>query len=536
MDSSTITEIDREDLSGLIERIQHAIENDLSLSLEDMNLLLQAITTLCTLQSNIEKKDVTLHKLRKLLGMVQQSERKRSSRSSSSKKNKSNKERKPKKKPAPPAVEHHRMTHYQKGQICPCCSRGKLYKFDPAKLLRITGHAPFEAVQHITDRLRCNACQTLYTADLPASVLEDGDANQKYGYSARSLMAIDKFYSGLPYYHQSSLADIFSQSISASTVFDQCEQVANAATPVFYELKRQAANANGFLIDDTHNRILAQKPEMRGNPKGKGQKLRKGVYTSGMIAQCNDGHDIVLFETSLGHAGEHLHDILKKRSPNLPAPLLMCDALSHNTTTTYELHVAHCNAHARRYFYDLEALYPEDIEWLLQTYAGIWKNESFVKSQQMDDQKRLNYHEKYSLPIMQTIKDWALKKQSAKAFEQRSAFGKAIEYFLKYYKQLILFCRVKGVLVDNNRMEEKHKIVIRGRKTSHFYKTVIGAGVANILLSIIATCQQADENVYNYLLALQRNRESILENPKEWMPWNYRDKVAVLSQKNKPDK
>ena len=44
------------------------------------------------------------------------------------------------------------------------------------------------------------------------------------------------------------------------------------------------------------------------------------------------------------------------------------------------------------------------------------------------------------------------------------------------------------------------------------------------------------ENVYNYLLALQRNRESILENPKEWMPWNYRDKVAVLSQKNKPDK
>ena len=111
MDSSTITEIDREDLSGLIERIQHAIENDLSLSLEDMKLLLQAITTLCTLQSNIEKKDATLHKLRKLLGMVQQSERKRSSRSSSSKKNKSNKERKPKKKPAPPAVEHHRMTH-----------------------------------------------------------------------------------------------------------------------------------------------------------------------------------------------------------------------------------------------------------------------------------------------------------------------------------------------------------------------------------------------------------------------------------------
>lgn len=86
-------------------------------------------------------------------------------------------------------------------------------------------------VQHITEQLRCNGCQELHTAPLPDEVLADGHANQQYGYSARSLMAIHKFYSGLPYYHQGNLANIFGYAVSASTVFDQCEHVADAVMP-----------------------------------------------------------------------------------------------------------------------------------------------------------------------------------------------------------------------------------------------------------------------------------------------------------------
>ena len=171
------------------------------------------------------------------------------------------------------------MTEYDKGGTCPECQRGKLYKHDPGKLLRITGHAPYEAIQHITEQLRCNACQKVYKAPLPKDVLADGDSNQQYGYSARTLMVINKFYSGLPYYHQGNLADIFGHSITASTIFDQCEHVANAGMPVFYELQRQAANASQFLLDDTHNRILEQKPELRDRPNGKGKTAtHRGLF------------------------------------------------------------------------------------------------------------------------------------------------------------------------------------------------------------------------------------------------------------------
>jgi transposase len=531
MSKTSIIDIDHEALSALMMRIEEAINHDLALSVDDMKLLLCAITTLCTLQSKMAQDDVTLHKLRKLLGMVKQSERRQPAQQSSTSiaSNQRNKKQpkipRQRKQLKPPKIVHHPLQDHHKGELCTGCQRGKLYKFEPATLLRITGHARYEATRHIVEQLRCNACQLIYKASLPASVLEDGDANQKYGYSARTLMVIDKFYTGTPYHHQSNLADIFGCAISASTIFDQCEQVANVLTPVFHELQRQAANARRFLLDDTHNRILAQQPELREKPNGTKQ-IRTGIYTSGLIAAGINGYDIILFNTSLGHAGEHLNAILLKRDAGLPPPLIMSDALSSNTVTKVIVKSCYCNAHARRQFYDLEKLYPNEIKWLLDQYGLIWQHDAFTKNENMGDLQRLSYHQTYSLPVMKSIYDWAQVRQASPAFEEYSALGKAINYFLKHYEKLIMFCIEEGALLDNNRMEEKLKIVIRGRKSSHFYKTVTGADVANILISLIATADQAQENIYDYLQALQKNQTSVKANPAYWLPWSYRKSIV----------
>jgi transposase len=532
--SSHIVEIDRKALAELIVRVEEAIENSLSLSVDDLKLLLLAISTLCALQEKIEADDVTLHKLRKLLGMVQQSERHLgSSETSGHTKNKKNTQKKntARKNKSPsksPKLIYHAMTECQRGQVCPACKIGKLYKFEPGTFLRVTGHARFEAEKHIVEQLRCNACQEIYKAPLPEAVLEDGDANQMYGYSARTLMVIDKFFSGLPYHHQANLADIFGHSVTASTIFDQCEQVANAVMPVFYEFKRQAAIAYQFLLDDTRNRILEQKPELRNKPNGKGQVLRAGVYSSGLIAQLTDGHEVVLFETSLGHAGEHLDSILKLRPPGLPPPLTMSDALSSNSVIALAVKAAFCNAHARRNFFDIKSRHPDEIDWVLETYARIWKAEDAVQEENLNPNQRLAYHQQHSLPAMQAIRDWAANKLDEEDFEEYSALGKAVHYFLRHYDKLVLFCVEPGALIDNNRMEEKLKILIRGRKMAHFYKTVNGASVANVLISLIATAYNADENVYDYLVALQRHKQRVKDEPRVWLPWNYKETLNTI--------
>ena len=75
------------------------------------------------------------------------------------------------------------MEGLEKGQRCPDCERGRLYKYDPALVLRISGQTPLTSVQHSLERLRCNTCGAYFTAELPEEVKRDGEAGQTYDYS-----------------------------------------------------------------------------------------------------------------------------------------------------------------------------------------------------------------------------------------------------------------------------------------------------------------------------------------------------------------
>ena len=91
-----------------------------------------------------------------------------------------------------PAVEKHAFEDYRKGDCCPECHQGQLYKVEPATCLRATGQPAFAAKQLVLEQLRCNACGAYFSAELPDEVLRDSPRSQRYGYSARALMAIYK--------------------------------------------------------------------------------------------------------------------------------------------------------------------------------------------------------------------------------------------------------------------------------------------------------------------------------------------------------
>ena len=159
--------------------------------------------------------------------------------------------------------------------------------------------------------------------------------------------------------------------------------------PVFNELRRLAANAQVFYIDDTSNRILDQKGEQRPNRNGTGTRLRTGIYTSGLIAMTQTGQRIFLYNTNLGHAGEFLDDILSLRADGLPAPIVMSDALSSNKTTVdTNVHTALCNAHARRQFIDVESNFPSQVQEVVDLYRVVWTNEDKAVEQKLDAQQR----------------------------------------------------------------------------------------------------------------------------------------------------
>ena len=538
---STIQDIDIEALDALIARLQQAKDYQLTLEPSDIERLISALITLSHLQHKLSDQDITLHKLRKLVGIVRSSEKlkdllpaeetadQKSESEPSPDEDETQTSRPPRKKakrpptPAtPPTQEYHALAELSKGERCPECLIGTLNKYEPAVLLRISGHSPYEATRHIMERLRCNACGIYFTAALPEAVQQDGQANQMYAYSARSLMAISKYYMGQPFYRQESLQHLLGLNITASTLFDQCEYVANAIKPVYDMILRLAADAPYFEIDDTPYKILSETEIQKPNRKTGKLQRRTGSNASGLIASLATGQVLILIQTNIGHAGEWIDEILSQRTVGLPAPIVMSDALSSNKTSIIPVIESLCNVHARRQFADITDHFPETVPWVLNDYKVIWKNEDHCQDNTLSPPDRQRYHKTHSLPVMEIMKNRFETHLADEDVEENSGLGKAMSYFLRHYLGLTQFCHTEGARLDNNRMEAELKIPIRNRKNAYFYKTLAGAQVSDVLTSMISTCVQAGVNPFDYLTWVQQHPERVKTSPLTCLPWNYK--------------
>ena len=83
-----------------------------------------------------------------------------------------------------------------------------------------------------------------------------------------------------------------------------------------------------------------------------------------------------------------------------------------------------------------------------------------------------------------------------------------------------------GAPLDNNICERALKKAILHRKNALFYKTLRGARVGDIFMSLIHTCELGGVNPFDYLTELERHAEELSSRPQDWMPWNYRETLA----------
>jgi len=71
-------------------------------------------------------------------------------------------------------------------------------------------------------------------------------------------------------------------------------------------------------------------------------------------------------------------------------------------------------------------------------------------------------------------------------------------------------------------------MAIQHRKNSLSYKTLHGAEVGDIFMSLIHTCQLNGINPFDYLMALDKHGEQVRQQPTRWLPWTYQQTMAAL--------
>jgi len=412
------------------------------------------------------------------------------------------------------------------GERCPECLKGKMYPLaEPAVLVRVRGMAPLAATVYECARLRCNLCGEVFTAAAPPGI-----GAQKYDETAASMIGLLRYGAGLPFNRIEKLERGLGIPLPAATQWAVVERAAGLLAPAHTELIRQAAQGEILHNDDTPLKILELMavPPVATAAADEAADERTGVYTSGIVA-VGDGHRIALFFTGRQHAGENLAAVLAQRAKELPAPIQMCDLLSHNTAGDFKTIEAGCIAHARRRYVEVADNFPDECRYVLETLRAVYQHDALARQRQLSPEERLRFHQAESGPRMEGLAQWLRAQLAEHRVEPNSGLGEAISFMLKHWSRLTLFLRVPGAPLDNNVCERALKMAICHRKNSLFYKTLNGAHVGDLFMSLIHTAELNGVDPFAYLVALQRHHAEVVEIPADWMPWNYQETLARLA-------
>ncbi len=183
--------------------------------------------------------------------------------------------------------------------------------------MRFVGHAPLEATVFEMERLRCNACGEVFTADEPEAA---GPA--KYDETAVAMIALLKYGTGVPFKRLERLQGQLGMPLPAATQWELMAAAAKPLRPALEELIRQAAQGSVMHNDDTSMRIL----RLTREPGDK----RTGTFTSGIVSLVG-AWTIALFFTGWKHAGENIAEVLKQRAQRTAGanPDVRCAVAQH---------------------------------------------------------------------------------------------------------------------------------------------------------------------------------------------------------------
>lgn len=410
----------------------------------------------------------------------------------------------------------------QSGCACPGlgCTGGKVYPLKrPALRIRFVGQAPIQATIYEFEQFRCGNCGEVFTAPAPAEV---GD--EKYDESVSSVIAELKYGRGMPFTRIEALQQRAGIPMPTSTQWELVEEAAELLKPAHAELVRQAAQAAVLQGDDTVVKLL----KVERSPDDE----RTGLHTTAIVAGPHIGESgprMALFFSGTQHAGENLRDLLQRRAADLSRPVFMGDALAANTSKVsvgVDILAANCLSHGRRGFVKIFDSFPTECRHIIEELGKVYAFDEEARQQGLTPKQRLLFHQTRSAPVMKKLWHHLTALLAERKVEDNSRLGQAVKYFLTHWKKLTLFLRHAGAPLDNNITERAIKKAVLHRKNALFYRTLNGAQVGDLYMSLIHTCELNGANSLEYLTVLQKHALEVREKPSDWMPWNYGDALA----------
>jgi transposase len=296
------------------------------------------------------------------------------------------------------------------------------------------GNALLSAVRYEVEKLRCSAWGQVFTAALPAAA-----GTEKYRARARAVVALGRYYLGVPWYRLEGYQAVVGVPVPDATQWALLEHGGNCASPVFKHFEQLAAQGDVSYQDDPAARVVALIEENR-HPE---VPARTGRSTTGLIAEV-EGRRICVYYAGRPPAGENLAALLRKREPQRDKPLVMSEALASHAADDQTLSRCHGLAHGQRKFRALDADFPGESAVVTQVLRQGCEHDEAARERRLSADERLAYHQTYRGPLLEGLKAWLEQQGSERTVEPNSSLGQAIAYLLKHWTPRTRFLTVPG--------------------------------------------------------------------------------------------
>ena len=426
------------------------------------------------------------------------------------------------------------------GGLCEACGKGRVSRYRDKVVIRIIGQPIFGAERHHFEQGRCRLCGAIVrAAGMCELVLAGiGTSYVVYDWSTCAMLIVMHYFAGAPFKRLEGLHQGWGVPMPDANQWRIVDESDDRLAPLYRALERHGIKrATTLRFDDTGSmvidiqRAIQQEIEALVLMGESTTHVRTGINATCVYLETEEGK-VVLFFTGRHHAGEVIDRLLEHRRASRKKLVCVTDAASKNFSHSHtdKLEEAVCNAHCYLKFRAVKDKFPAEHALAGEVYKKVFDNDDKAKALELDADARMLYHKTHSEPEMLRLLSMCKEKVDARLVEPNSPLWEPVSFVINQWERLTKFCRVPGVPLDTNVVEQTLIIPVRYLAGSFAYKTQNGADVGDRHMSLVATANANGVEPVAYLTECLRNHEDLKARPDHYLPWVYRERCA------KPDR
>ncbi|MEZ4376478.1 MAG: IS66 family transposase [Polyangiaceae bacterium] len=317
--------------------------------------------------------------------------------------------------------------------------------------------------RHLRKKYRCRCGGCVETAPGPMKLRE----GSRYSIDFAIEVAVDKYVDHLALERQARRMGRDGLVIDSQTLWDQINLLAHLLKPLRDRIHAWVLSQPVIGADETRWRLMSEKGKDEGPGKWHVWAIACPTAVSHSILDNRSATAAKkVFGDFAGTAmvdGYDVYESLRRLNPGLQ--------------------LAHCWAHVRRKYVELEKTHPEATGEVLELIGRLYGLERGCATGPPGDRERARLREGESREVVRAIEAWALRTEAL----PQSAMGRAIRYMGNHWKGLLRFLEDPRVPLDNNATERALRGPVQGRKNHYGSRSVRGTEVAALFYTVLDT-------------------------------------------------